>query len=221
MVKPPRQVRKEMQALSPEEASRFLAAASKDKWSVLFALALTTGMRPEEYLGLQWKDVDLEKGTLVVQHTLIWRRKGGGWYFSEPKTSRSRRTIPLPTSVSVNLREHKRHQAEQRLRTGPKYQNNDLVFATAEGGPLMPRNLLSRHFKPILKVAGLPKKVRLYDLRHSCATLLLASGENPKVVSERLGHAGIAMTLDVYSHVLPSMQQAAAEKLENYNTPRY
>jgi integrase len=214
MVKPPRQVRKEMQALSPEEAARFLAAASQDKWAVLFALALTTGMRPEEYLGLQWKDVEVEKGTVTVQRTLIWRRKGGGWYFSEPKTSRSRRTIPLPASIVQSIREHRRRQAEQRLKAGPKYQNNDLVFATAEGSPLMPRNLLSRHFKPTLKRAELPKSIRLYDLRHSCATLLLAAGENPKVVSERLGHSGIAMTLDVYSHVLPSMQQAAAEKLE-------
>jgi len=90
-----------------------------------------------------------------------------------------------------------------------------LVFATDEGGPLIPRNLLSRHFKPTLKRAGLTESIRLYDLRHSCATLLLAAGENPKIVSERLGHAGIAMTLDVYSHVLPSMQQAAADKLES------
>ena len=171
-------------------------------------------MRPEEYLGLQWKDVELEKGTVTVQRTLVWRRKGGGWYFSEPKTARSRRTIPLPVSLVQRMREHRRKQAEQRLKASPKYHNNDLVFATAEGSPLMPRNLLSRHFKPTLKRAELPNSIRLYDLRHSCATLLLAAGENPKVVSERLGHAGITMTLDVYSHVLPSMQQAAAERLE-------
>lgn len=215
MVKPPRQERKEMQALSPDEAAQFLKAALQDKWGLVFTLALTTGMRPEEYLGLQWKDVELEKGTVTVQRTLVWRRKGGGWYFSEPKTARSRRTIPLPASIVQGIREHRRKQAEQRLKAGPEYQNNDLVFATAEGSPLMPRNLLSRHFKPILEQAKLPKTIRLYDLRHSCATLLLAAGENPKVVSERLGHSGVAMTLDVYSHVLPSMQQAAAEKLEN------
>jgi integrase len=214
MVKPPRQTRKEMQALSPEEAARFLVAASQDRWGVLFCLALTTGMRPEEYLGLQWKDVELDKGTVMVQRTLVWRRKGGGWYFAEPKTARSRRTIPVPASLVRGMREHRRRQAEQRLKTGPKYQHHDLVFATAEGSPLMPRNLLSRHFKPTLKRAELPGSIRLYDLRHTCATLLLSAGENPKVVSERLGHASVAMTLDVYSHVLPTMQQAAADRLE-------
>src|SRR5215216_4760731 len=150
----------------------------------------------------------------MVQRTLVWRRKDGGWYFAEPKTARSRRTIPLPSSLVRGMREHRRRQAEQRLKAGPKYQNHDLVFATAEGSPLMPRNLLSRHFKPTLKRAELPASIRLYDLRHSCATLLLSAGENPKVVSERLGHASVAMTLDVYSHVLPTMQQAAADRLE-------
>jgi integrase len=214
MVKPPRQERKEMQALSPEEAERFLESAAQDKWGAIFLLALTSGMRPSEYLGLLWKDVDLDKGQVTVQRTLNWRRGKGGWYFGEPKTSRSRRTIPLPSSMVRRLAEHRRHQMEERLKFGREYQNNDLVFATAEGGPLMLRNLLRRHFRPIMKRAGLPDSIRLYDLRHSCATLLLAAGENAKVVSERLGHAGIAMTLDVYSHVLPSMQQAAADKLE-------
>src|SRR5262249_1547365 len=214
MAKAPRQVRKEMQALSPEEASRFLRAAEKDSFGVLFALALTTGMRPEEYLALQWKDIDLEKGTATVQRTLVWRRKDGGWYFSEPKTSQSRRTVPLPASVVRWLVRHKKLQGAQKLKAGPKYDYIDLVFATPKGHPLNPSNLISRNFKPILKSAGLSTTIRLYDLRHSCATLLLAAGENAKVVSERLGHSGIALTLDVYSHVLPSMQQAATEKLE-------
>ena len=89
-----------------------------------------------------------------------------------------------------------------------------MVFATREGTPLMIQNVRTRHFKPILKRAGLDESIRLYDLRHTCATLLLAIGENPKVVSERLGHANVSITLDVYAHVLPSMQQAASEKLE-------
>ncbi len=109
---------------------------------------------------------------------------------------------------------HKSKQAEERLKAGSKYQNLDLIFATAEGTPLMRENIFRRHFKPILKAAELPMSIRLYDLRHSCATLLLSANENPKVVSERLGHSTIVLTLDVYSHVLPSMQQAASEKLE-------
>lgn len=210
----PRHERKEMRAFSPEEAGRFLAAASGDRYGVLFAFALTTGMRPEEYLSLQWKDLDLKTGITSVQRTLIWRRKGGGWCFGEPKTPRSRRTIPLPASVVRALAAHRRHQAEERLKAGSNYTQHDLVFATSEGGPLMLRNLTRRHFKPILKRAGLPDSIRLYDLRHSCATLLLAAEENPKVVSERLGHASIVLTLDTYSHVLPSMQKAASDKLE-------
>lgn len=214
LVELPKQTRKEMQALSPEQAKQFLEAAKVDRWGIVFKLALITGMRPEEYLGLQWKDIDFDQGITTVQRTLVWRRKGGGWYFGEPKTSRSRRSIPIPLSLVYDLREHKRRQAGQRLKAGPGYQNHDLVFATPDGGPLMPQNLFRRHLKPILKLAGLPESIRMYDLRHSCATLLLAANENPKVVSERLGHATITLTLDTYSHVLPSMQRAATDKLE-------
>ncbi len=211
----PKLQRKEMKALTREEAGRFLSAASEDRYGVLFAIALATGMRPEEYLALQWKDVDLERGTVSVRRTLCWRRLGGGWYFGEPKTARSRRQIPLPFSLVRALVEHKRRQAEERLKAGPDYQNLDLVFATAQGGPVLLSNLFRRHFKPLLRHAGLDDSIRLYDLRHSCATLLLEANENPKVVSERLGHASITLTMDTYSHVLPSMQQAASEKIEN------
>ena len=215
LVNLPRQARKEMQAFSPTDATEFLKAAAEDRWGVLFAFALATGMRPEEYLGLQWKDVDLERGVVTVRRALIWRSTGGGWYFGEPKTARSRRSIPLPASTLRSLIEHRRKQAEERLKAGGDYQKHDLVFATSEGSPLMPRNLKRRHFRPILERAKLPADFRLYDLRHSCATLLLAAGEHPKVVSERLGHASITLTLDVYSHVLPTMQEAASQKLES------
>lgn len=210
----PKMVRREMQSLTANEVGKLFSALDGDRHAVIFAFATVTGMRPEEYLALQWKDVDLSKGTVTVQRALIWR-KGGGWYFSEPKTSRSRRTIPLPTSTVRQLAEHKRRQSEWRLKIGAEYQNNDLVFTTELGTPINLQNLSQRHFKQALKKAGLPNSIRLYDLRHTCATLLLQAGENPKVVSERLGHAGITLTLDVYSHVLPDMQKAAAEKLEN------
>lgn len=209
----PRQQRREMHSLSPEEASRFLEHLEGSELRALFLLALTTGMRPGEYLGLQWKDVDINKGSLVVRRTMVEFRDGG-WEFAEPKTARSYRTIPLPYTVTRVLADHKRHQAEQRLEVGPKYANHDLVFATPVGGPLNERNVVNRCFKPIVEAAGLPKSFRLYDLRHSCATLLLAEGEHPKVVSERLGHASITLTLDTYSHVLPTMQEGAAKRLE-------
>jgi integrase len=113
------------------------------------------------------------------------------------------------------LSEHRRRQAEARLKVGAAYQNLDLVFATSEGQPLIRLNVIQKHFKPILKRAKLPETLRLYDLRHTCATLLLAANENPKVVSERLGHSSITLTMDVYSHVLPDMQQGASDKLES------
>jgi integrase len=209
----PRMARKEMQALTPEEVGRFLDAARADKLGIALSFALATGMRPEEYLALKWSDLDLHAGNATVRRTLIWR-KGGGWYFGEPKTSRSRRTIPIPKSLVSELSDHRRKQAESRLKKGADYQNNDLVFASGEGTPIILRNLVRRHFQPVLIRAKLSPTFRLYDLRHSCATLLLSAGENPKVVSERLGHASIVLTLDTYSHVLPSMQQAATEKLE-------
>ncbi|MFN2480465.1 MAG: site-specific integrase [Pyrinomonadaceae bacterium] len=155
---------------------------------MIFAFALATGMRPEEYLGLKWSDVDLKKGTAVVRRVLI-RRKGGGWYFGEPKTSRSRRTIPFPKTLVEMLTAHRRKQIAARLKVGAAYQNNDLVFATGEGTPHNSRNLAQRQFLAILKKAELPLDFRLYDLRHSCASLLMMAGQNPKVVSERLGHA--------------------------------
>jgi len=211
----PKRTRREMKALSPSEATAFLAAAKEDPLGLVFALGLVTGMRPEEYLALQWKDIDLQQGTATVQRTLCWRRqKGGGWYFGEPKTSQSRRTVPLPASIVRELGHHKAVQAETRLKKGAKYQTLDLVFATETGGPLHSENLATRNFRAIRDRAKLPASITPYSLRHTCATLLLLAGENPKVVSERLGHSSIVMTLDTYSHVLPSMQQAATEKLE-------
>ncbi len=193
--------------------SRFLSAACEDEYSALFAFAVATGMRPEEYLALKWSDLDLEARIATVTRTLVWR-KGGGWYFGEPKTARSRRTVTFPDPLAKVLRTHKAKQSEARLRLGTAYASENLVFGTVEGTPLNIRNLTQRHFKPLLKRANLSASFRLYDLRHTCATLLLAANEHPKVVSERLGHASITLTLDTYSHVLPSMQQAASDKLE-------
>jgi integrase len=212
LIELPKQERREMQALSPEQARIFQAEAVSYKHGIVFIFALVTGMRPEEYLALKWSDVDLEKGTATVRRTLVWL-KGGGWKFGEPKTSRSRRTVSFPPQISQGLMNHRRDQIEARLKAGSDFENNDLIFTASDGKPHNLRNLTQRHFQPILRRAGLPR-IRLYDLRHSCATLLLAAGEHAKVVSERLGHASITLTLDTYSHVLPTMQQAATEKLQ-------
>jgi integrase len=200
----PRQTRQEMKVLTPDQAAAFLQAAAASPWKAFFSLLLASGMRPGEASGLKWSDVDFEKKRVTVNRSLT-RPKGGGYKLQEPKTARSRRTIPLPTTVIENLKEHKQNQKVVKL--------DGFVFAAANGEPVNDRNITNRYFKPLLEEAGLPD-LRLYDLRHTCATLLLAAGENPKIVSERLGHASIAITLDTYSHVLPSMQEAAAEKLE-------
>lgn len=208
----PRMERTEMKYFTPEETAIFLETAKDDRYYSAFLLAIETGMRPEEYLGLQWKDIDFEKKTVSIRRALV-AQKGGGFIFTEPKTKKSRRSIPLSDSVINALKIYRRNQLEARLKMGAKYQNQDLVFSSEIGTPLLHQNFTRRHFKPIRDKAELPK-IRLYDLRHTTATLLLSAGENPKVVQERLGHASIVLTLDTYSHVLPTMQKDATNKIE-------
>jgi integrase len=209
----PKQVREETKAMSPQETASFLKAASEDKFGIIFELALITGMRPEEYLGLKWTDVNFESRTVSVKRALVWVRKAG-FKFGEPKTAKSRRTIPVPEDLVSRLRAHRRQQLEHRMLLGTAYADLDLVFANEIGNPIHYRNLTQRHYEKILRSAGLyDGGFVLYSLRHTCATLLLAAGENPKVVSERLGHSTVRMTLDTYSHVLPDMQRSATEKL--------
>lgn len=201
----------ERRVLAPDEAASFLQAADEMPYGLLFEFALISGMRPEEYLALRWTDIDFERDTATVRRALIRHKKQ--WSFQEPKTARSRRTVFLPKPLVQKLINHKRRQAEQRLLAGAFWQANDLVFCSQTGTPLSIPNLTYRYFRPLLEKAKLPR-IRLYDLRHTCATLLLIEDENPKVVSERLGHSTIVLTLDTYSHVLPTMQQKATAKLE-------
>ena len=167
-------------------------------------------MRPSEVLGLQWEDVDFDRQTVTIQRTLTTIKDG--WTFEQPKTKRSRRTIPITTQTVVALRFEKARQAELRMKVADIWRDHGLVFSNEIGDPLNPHGVFHR-FKTLAKRSGLGSDLRLYDLRHTCATLLLQAGINPKVVSERLGHASIILTLDTYSHVLPDMQQAATEKL--------
>lgn len=212
LVQLPQQKKREMRALSPEEAKRFLDAAKGTRWEALFSLMLTTGLRPGEALGLKWQDVDFKNGRLYVQRALARVKNQGGWRLEEPKTAKSRRVIPLPKNVLQDLKAHRKRQLEEKLKA-TDYTDHGFVFAVSNGEPLSERNLIREYFKPLLRKAGLPD-IRLYDLRHTCATLLLAAGENPKIVSERLGHASVTLTLDTYSHCLPDMQAAATKKLE-------
>ena len=204
----PKTKRTTMRALSPEEAKRFLTAARSDDWYAFFLLQLTSGMRPGETLALRWSDIDVASGIIRVERALSGRP--GKQKFEEPKTSQSRRQIPVPKSTIDALLELRSRIEEPSAETDAF----GLVFRTAKGAPLDLPNLNKRHFKAILKAASLPQSIRIYDLRHSCATLLLAGGENPKIVAERLGHASIVLTLDTYSHVLPDMQRGASDRLE-------
>jgi len=211
----PKQKRSNTLVLDEKQSALLLKEAKYTPFKALFSLMLTSGMRPSEALALKWSDVDFQQNRVQVAKTLLHAEKGGGWSLEETKTDRSRRTIPLPLSTMADLKEHKNDQLEQILEAKPKsYNNHGFVFAARNGEPMDRRNIIKRYFKPMLKRAGLPD-IRLYDLRHTCATLLLRAGENPKIVSERLGHASIVLTLDTYSHVLPDMQQSCADKLED------
>jgi integrase len=206
----PRHQAKEMYAFSRDEAARFLAI--EDKHRTLFAFLLLTGARPSEALALRWSDIDFTHATASIQRTLQWHKgKGAGWYFAETKTRRSRRSVPLPSGLVQQLKDHRIKQAEELLQLGVR---SELCFTNEIGNPILLGNLAKRNLRRVLAKAKLPATVTLYSLRHSCASLLLQAGVHPKVVQERLGHASITLTLDTYSHIAPGMQESATEQLE-------
>jgi len=211
----PRQRRREMRVLTAEQSRLFLDAAMKTPYGPVFAVALTTAARPSEYLALKWHDINWESGTVSIARTL--EKVRGGWRFAETKRARSRRVIKLQEWVLELL---KRLLAKTKPK--PVWSSwpaaAELIFTTPSGRPIHV-NKLAKKFKLILDDAGLTT-IRLYDLRHTGATLALAAGVPPKVVSEQLGHASSAFTLDVYSHVLPHMQEEAAAKVEAVLTGR-
>jgi integrase len=210
-VKPPQVRREEIRPLSAEQVKVLLETACGDRLEALFVLAIHTGLRQGELLGLKWEDVDLEDGTLRVRRTLATAK--GGPVLMAPKTKSSRRSVKLTQGAMDALRSHLKGQLQEIDRAGPLWQENGLVFASEIGEFLDRRYLTSRRFKALLKRAQLPE-IRFHDLRHTCATLLLSSNVNPKIVSEMLGHATIAITLDTYSHVLPNMRDQAAAAME-------
>lgn len=211
-VDPPRVPKQEMQVLGPEQAQRFLESAKEDPLEALYVLALTTGMREGELLALQWKDIDFVGGSLQVRRK-VSRITGKGFVVSEPKTAKSRRKIPLAARSLEALKQHRVRQNEQRLALGESWEDKGWIFTNALGKNLEVSNMIRRSFRPLLVKAGLPQ-IRFHDLRHSSATLLLSMGIHPKIVQERLGHSQISVTLDTYSHVLPSMQEEAAQRLD-------
>ncbi len=211
LVEVPRMRHHEMRVLSEEEAQRLLATAHGDRLEALYVLALATGMRQGELLALKWRDVELVGKTLQVNASVHYTKDG--YIFTEPKTQYSRRRIALSRLAVEALRGHNVRQSEERLKAGVSWDDLDLVFPNGVGRPLDGPNLLKYWFHPLLKRAGL-RQMRFHDLRHTAATLLLGRSINPKVVSEMLGHSHVSVTLGIYSHVMPHMQEQAASAMD-------
>jgi integrase len=189
-LKPPKPRKSEINPLTPDQAKAFLEAARGDTFYALYVLAVHYGLRQGELLGLKWQDVDLDAGTLQVRRTQSESRVGR--IEEKPKNGRGRR-IELSDSVSEVLRIH-----------GETHGDHELVFATKKGTAVNSSNLVRRSFQPLLDSCGLPR-IRFHDLRHTCATIRFIKGQHPKRVSDILGHSSVAITLDIYSHVIPGM----------------
>jgi integrase len=205
--KPPVPAKYEHTTWTAEQLALFLDSIEGERLAAAFVLLATTGMRRGEALGLRWGDLDLPAGRLSIVQTITTVRDK--IVISPPKTSRSRRSVSLDPVTVAALRDHRRRQNEERLWAGEAWSNtSDLVFTNEVGEAVHP-SAFSYLFKSSVRRSGLPR-IRLHDLRHTYATVALAAGVHPKIVSERLGHATIAVTLDLYSHVTPAIDAEAA-----------
>lgn len=210
-VDPPAPERGGIAILDSDRVRMLLQAAKDTPYYACIFTAVYTGLRRSELLGLRWSDIDLDLATLSVTQTLH-QLQNGTYVLGKPKTRGSRRQIALPPALAILLREHKAKQEFDRILLGKPLSSTDLVFSHPDGRPLRP-NSVSRAFNRLAKSLGF-KGIRFHDLRHAHATLMLRQGIHPKIVSERLGHSSVAITLDIYSHVLPGLQEAAARKFE-------
>jgi integrase len=204
-VEPPRPQREQMRALDEKETATLIKSLEGKQLYLPTVLAVAGGLRRGEMLALRWQDVDLGTGLAVICRSLEQTKEG--LRFKTPKTERGRRTVVLPGFALEQLRSHKAQQAARRLATGPAYSDNDLICAREDGTP-WPPDAFSTAFAKYVRGCKLAH-FRFHDLRHTHATQLLRQGVHPKIVSERLGHSNIAITLDTYSHVLPGMQEDA------------
>jgi integrase len=207
-VDPPKLVQDEIHPLSADQVRALLAATEGERLAAFYTVAVHTGMRPGEMLALRWDDVDLEGRTARVNRAL-----SDSGEMAEPKTAKSRRRIELSTTAVSSLRAHRKRQLEERMEKSGLWHDHGLVFPSEAGTP-MNRHNLSRIFKKHLRRAGLPETFRLYDLRHTCATLLLSRNVHPKYVQELLGHSSITLTLDTYSHVIEGMDGGTASAMD-------
>jgi integrase len=209
LVDPPAAASLQMAVLTGQQPARLLAALDGERLEALYVVALSAGLRRGELLALRWKDVDLDRGVLSVTGSLQGTRRAT-LAIGTPKSGRSRAVALGPQAVAA-LRAHRACQVDERLRAGSLWTDLGLVFTNEFGGYLSPTTL-SNALDRILRQAGLPD-IRFHDLRHSAATLMLSHGVHPKVVSEMLGHASVGITLDLYSHVTPTLQREAADKI--------
>jgi integrase len=200
---------RKMQTWDRDQLRAFLAHVRDDRLYAAWRTTATTGMRRGELLGLRWRDLELDASRASIVQTLIDGPTAP--QISEPKTESGRRSVALDDETVAVIRAHRKAQAAEKLALGPAYADHGLVFCREDGVPLWPRTF-SQMFKRHVENAGLPP-IRLHDLRHTHATLALQAGIHPKVVSERLGHANISITLDTYSHAIPAMQEDAAAKV--------
>ena len=191
------------------QLSAFLAQVKGDRLFALWRLLAMTGMRRGEALGLQWPCLDMENSTLTIRRA--WVPVNGVGQMSEPKTRRGRRTIALDPVTLQALKAHAACQADERSHRDVAWIEAGFVFTGTDGQPLQPW-VVSKAFRDHRKAAMLPE-IPLHGLRHTYATLALSSGINPRIVSARLGHATVALTLDVYSHVLPQADREAADRI--------
>jgi integrase len=210
-VQPPSPKRPEIHPLDQEQANALLEAAQGDWLEGLYVLAIMTGMRQGEMCGLHWADIAADWSRLEVRHTLV--RHAGQWSLAEPKSGRSRRTIKLAPTLVQALKAHRARQNEQRLALGPAWENKlGLVFTRQDGEPLDSKRL-ARELDRLTKRAELPR-IRFHDLRHTAGTSLIAEGIPLVMVKDLLGHSTIAITADIYSHVLPPHQDQIADRME-------
>ena len=206
LVDPPRREHREMRALTPAEVHRLLESCQGTPWHPIFHTLIWTGLRRSELLGLRWKDVDPLLATLRV--TQVLHQLGdGAFVYAEPKTAKGKRSVALSPTSCLMLRVHRERQEADMALLGLDCSPDTLVFSHTDGSPLRPDSV-GQAFRRLARRAGLPG-VRLHDLRHTHASLLLQQGVNIKVIQERLGHANVQITLDTYSHLLPGMQEAA------------
>jgi integrase len=212
LVDPPRVPHKEIEPMSPSQVREFLAAIRGDRLEALYVVAVAIGLRQGEALGLRWQDVDFD--SRLIHDRVELQRLERQFRIVELKTHRSHRTVAMPQYVVDQLREHRTRQRKERLRLGPAWHQSDLVFTTASGLPLDGINV-TKAFQRLLKRAGLPKR-RFYDLRHSCATLLLVQGVPARVVMEILGHSQIGLTMNTYTHVVPELGRDAAAGMHRF-----